>query len=1021
MDTPVISQKHSPISPAQSTHLPISNASPDSDQRRLFLDICSGHRAPLSNAILQQHGDVVQFDLLVHAADDLLDDVHFSKLLKLGASGLVAYCGCSPSCCEYSRLKLRPGGPPALRTPEFLQGVPGLDSDDLRKVQESNLMLERCIQILEVVIAAGGHGHLEQPSSAMSWDEPQVQSFIQKHACFCTVVAACGYGKNWYKNWLFASTLASLQEIACTCSHPVGTHMQIGGIRSETGQFLSRDTAEYPADLCLRMASIIVPLLSLRTSNLTLDAALTLIPAKDTDAAPFCRQDGAGFVSQGDWSSPHCSEDVFSSLRKSFFQRIIEQRLDKQVVAAFQTGKDEPPFSSIQLAPFRELLEEFLLAQGTVPDWSVPADQPICLHVLKQLCQCMDDPDTAVFPYLIDGVPIGTDTPILPSNYFPEQPIPDDFDPPLLTVHHTNWMSAEESPDVVMPLIQKEVDEGWVSKFDGTLEEAQSFFVHGLAVGKLGLAISDSRPPRLVLDSTVCGVNPQCVMPEKATLPTIRDVQRSFPLRGKPCGLAGASFDVRSAHKRIAVHPKYRGHLCFQFQSQLFYYRVCPFGAVFSAHFWARLGGIFLRLFHRFCWLSHAAFLYVDDMFMFQDQQILPLSTACIAILCMLLQLPISWKKCELGEQLIWIGWRINIFSGIVSIPLPKRNRLLDLLRKLQSSSHGPKKVLEQFLGLALWVTQLWPHMRTWLHFLDRDLHSIPASQFSVDPGAWEEVCSCLSDDLRFHSVPRHTAIPLNGHLLQVRHKTITSKSDLWKCLLSDKRVWLRIRDPNSIKRKLSADSQRILQLFRIWMDILPPVVSLWPKQTWTGHCVADAFANQDLCGIGGAITFPSGKQCWYSLRLTANDFSLLKIPMHDNLQKDISSLETLAQIALVFIVIRHFPGFRIPLRMAALSDNTAAESVSNKLFSTQMPLALFLEKLSLLVSSSSIEVAVSHIAGISNDLADALSRWDGLGDPPHHCAPSDKFHLSLPELWEPYRAPQLCPPDAWLPWSLPS
>ena len=131
----------------------------------------------------------------------------------------------------------------------------------------------------------------------MSWDEPQVQSFIQKHACFCIVVAACGYGKNWYKNWLFASTLASLQEIACTCSHPVGTHMQIGGIRSETGQFLSRDTAEYPADLCLRMASIIVPLLSLGTSNLTLDEALTLIPAKDTDAAPFCRQDGAGFVS----------------------------------------------------------------------------------------------------------------------------------------------------------------------------------------------------------------------------------------------------------------------------------------------------------------------------------------------------------------------------------------------------------------------------------------------------------------------------------------------------------------------------------------------------------------------------------------------------------------------------------------------------------------------------------------------------------------------------------------------------
>jgi hypothetical protein len=54
----------------------------------------------------------------------------------------------------------------------------------------------------------------------------------------------------------------------------------------------------------------------------------------------------------------------------------------------------------------------------------------------------------------------------------------------------------------------------------------------------LGLALS-GRPPRLVLDSTICGVNPQCVMPERTTLPTIKDVVRSYPLRGKPCNLAG--------------------------------------------------------------------------------------------------------------------------------------------------------------------------------------------------------------------------------------------------------------------------------------------------------------------------------------------------------------------------------------------------------------------------------------------------------------------------------------------------
>jgi hypothetical protein len=179
---------------------------------------------------------------------------------------------------------------------------------------------------------------------------------------------------------------------------------------------------------------------------------------------------------------------------------------------------------------------------------------------------------------------------------------PEDYQPPLLTVHHTNWMSAEESPDIVQELIDREVAAGWVQAFSGTLAEAQSFLESGL--GKLGLALSDSRPPQLVLDSTICGVNPQCIMPERTmtTLPTIRDVVRSHPLRGKPC-----TFDVRSAHTQIAVHRKYHGHLCFKHNSTHHLLLHClSIRSVFSAHFWARLGGIVLRLFHQFCWLAHS-------------------------------------------------------------------------------------------------------------------------------------------------------------------------------------------------------------------------------------------------------------------------------------------------------------------------------------------------------------------------------------------------------------------------------
>ena len=92
-------------------------------------------------------------------------------------------------------------------------------------------------------------------------------------------------------------------------------------------------------------------------------------------------------------------------------------------------------------------------------------------------------------------------------------------DNPMLSVHHCNWQSAEDNPDDVSALIQKEIDEQWVEEFHGTLEDAQMRWPKGVAIGKLGLALSDSRPPRLVLDSTICGVNGRCTI-------RIRDVLR---------------------------------------------------------------------------------------------------------------------------------------------------------------------------------------------------------------------------------------------------------------------------------------------------------------------------------------------------------------------------------------------------------------------------------------------------------------------------------------------------------------
>ena len=74
-----------------------------------------------------------------------------------------------------------------------------------------------------------------------------------------------------------------------------------------------------------------------------------------------------------------------------------------------------------------------------------------------------------------------------------------------------------------------------------------------------------------------------------------------------------------------------------------------------------------------------------------------------------------------------------------------------------------------------------------------------------------------------------------------------------------------------------------------------------------------------------------------------------MDIPVTSEMQKFFACFETLAQMAILLIFSRNSPGFRFPLRIPSLTDNSGAESGGNKLFSTTYPMNLFLEKLTIL------------------------------------------------------------------------
>ena len=93
--------------------------------------------------------------------------------------------------------------------------------------------------------------------------------------------------------------------------------------------------------------------------------------------------------------------------------------------------------------------------------------------------------------------------------------------------------------DLTRELVQEEIDRGWVYEFAGTAADAQVAFPCGVAIGKLGIATSDQRPPRLVVDNSICGLNSRCNIPERSTLPSAKDVIRSYPIRDSQADVMG--------------------------------------------------------------------------------------------------------------------------------------------------------------------------------------------------------------------------------------------------------------------------------------------------------------------------------------------------------------------------------------------------------------------------------------------------------------------------------------------------
>ena len=98
-------------------------------------------------------------------------------------------------------------------------GIPDASASQLVRLQNSLCLLERSVSILLAVFQAGGHTSLEQPPNALSWQQSMVQHYLLEVSATCCCIAACAFGMNVHKRWMFATSFAGLSALACVCSH----------------------------------------------------------------------------------------------------------------------------------------------------------------------------------------------------------------------------------------------------------------------------------------------------------------------------------------------------------------------------------------------------------------------------------------------------------------------------------------------------------------------------------------------------------------------------------------------------------------------------------------------------------------------------------------------------------------------------------------------------------------------------------------------------------------------------------
>ena len=607
-----------------------------------------------------------------------------------------------------------------------------------------------------------------------------------------------------------------------------------------------------------------------------------------------CRvEDGGGTASTACWFRPP-SVDVLHDLRHLWSRRLFDNGLCMRIAAHLQLAPQEPPLSDSEIAPFlQDFFKVFQIPPTDHEDLLfIAPGQPLRLRLLKFLLSKLQDPEASLCDQLESGVSLGVGSTLEPSSHWPtrdaEHVIPE------LHICEGAWQSAESHPDIVHSLLEEELREEWISEY-ASLEAIQSEFPQ-VALGRLGLVLAEGRSARLVVDSSISGVTSSSTIPNCISNPRIEDVSACAPSYVPPDPWVGASIDVKKAHRRMKIASQERALLAFSFRGRYFISNCLNFGARASSWYWSRLAGSILRLSHHIIFLKHLLWVYVDDFLAAFQKATAPLHLSLWVMLLLCIRLPISWSKCSIDDCILWIGWRISFDTWSVELPEDKVDRILAQLSSLCKQTKVKVKDLESIIGRLLWLTGLWRLLRPLLQPLYAALRDIPCTLIAVSPQLWTQIISACDESGRLARSLNHASFPEGARITRAGNASVSSLAQMKKVPFIKRRLWVAVQDSEHPLRCLSQATLGALQSWSSILSATPCVFNI--RQAPLLHLVAeaDAFADQDQCGLGGYLLWPSGVCRWYSIHLQLSQVEEFFPSLDGHLQHHICALELLAQ-----------------------------------------------------------------------------------------------------------------------------